>query len=206
MTHRILPLVNLYSYYSLHDQALKRFRHPNIVVLYGYNVQLQAYDNFLVYEYASRGSLDKYLRDDDGRALLSGAHRRLDILYRIVQAVHFLHTGGCDGFKVMHRDLKPGNVCLTGNFSPKLIDCGVAKFVTIKLDGEAGGVDTTILESSHGTKFGTPLYMCPAYSHGEIDDYSEACDVYSIGVIMVEMVVGCLQGGASSRFESGGVK
>jgi serine/threonine protein kinase len=75
-------------------QALKRFRHPNIIILYAYFLSANSTQQFLVYELAARGSVDSFLKDDQGRAHLSSAIR-LSILYQVTRALHFLHTGGC---------------------------------------------------------------------------------------------------------------
>jgi serine/threonine protein kinase len=176
-------------------QTLKRFRHPNIIVLYGYNFKGSAGEQFLVFEYAANGSLDAFLKDESKRADLP-ATIRLSIMYQVARAVHFLHTGAA-GFKVFHRDIKSANICLTEDFTPRLIDCGLAKFVedehnafpseTIEITGLTGG-----------PLLGTIGYVCPEYSskktRGIKCDYIPACDVYSFGIVMAELIFGHLNG------------
>ena len=156
---------------------------------------------FLVYEYLSNGSLAEFLKDEKGRTRLT-SNVRLSIMYQIVRAVHFLHTEGCREFKVFHRDIKSANICLTQDYTAKLIDCGLAKFVADNSgDISQGSVTSTILNSLGSPRvFGTPGYICPLYSqsHGTVP-YNESCDVFSIGVVLAELLVGCLQGGQSSQ-------
>ncbi|KAI2489351.1 serine/threonine kinase [Fragilaria crotonensis] len=171
--------------------TLKRFRHPNIIVLYGYNFKGSAGEQFLVFEYAANGSLDAFLKDESKRADLP-ATMRLSIMYQVARAVHFLHTGAA-GFKVFHRDIKSANICLTEDFTPRLIDCGLAKFVedehnafpseTIAITGLTGG-----------PLLGTIGYVCPEYSSKKTGgikcDYIPAYDVYSLGIVMAELILG----------------
>ena len=111
---------------------MKRSRHPNIITLYGYNFNIRGAEQFLVYEYAAKGSLDSFLQDDGNRARLP-AQTRLSIMFELARAVHFLHTGGCvidgNGWIVFHRDIKSANLCLAEDFTARLIDFGLAKFV-----------------------------------------------------------------------------
>ncbi|KAI2512192.1 serine/threonine kinase [Fragilaria crotonensis] len=183
--------------------TLKRFHHPNIIVLYGYNLNVSLKGQFLVYEYAANGSLDRFLRDDGNRARLP-ADTRLSIMFEMARAVHFLHTGGCSGWKVFHRDIKSPNICLAEDFTARLIDCGLAKFVPDENSNIIPGSVTPSIRSTSGLRaFGTPGYMCPVYARikarGLSCPYIAAFDVYSIGVVIVELILGCLTGGQSTR-------
>jgi serine/threonine protein kinase len=178
--------------------VLKKFRHPNIVILYGFNITIQQNSQFLVYEYLINGSLNTFLTDDRGRTRLP-SHVRIAIMFQLARAIHFLHTGGCDNLIIFHRDIKSGNICLTHDYTAKLIDCGLAKFAP---DGanivHSASVTPTMLKSSGAAVFGTPGYICPVYARGNAQ-YSAACDAYSIGVVLAELITGCLQGGQSTR-------
>ncbi|KAI2491754.1 serine/threonine kinase [Fragilaria crotonensis] len=74
---------------------LKKFRHPNIIALYGYSLNANKSLECLVYEYAACGSLADIFADDRKRSRLS-AGIRLSIMQELVRAVDFLHTSGCD--------------------------------------------------------------------------------------------------------------
>ncbi|KAI2494853.1 serine/threonine kinase [Fragilaria crotonensis] len=186
--------------------TLKRFRHPNIIVLYGYSLNPSSTQQCLVYEYAANGSLADFLHHHGKTARLS-ADIRLSIMFELARAVHFLHTGGCKvlgkGWKVFHRDIKSANICLAEDFSPRLIDCGLAKFVR---DSNATPGAVTLKSTNRNGTFGTPGYMCPEYAlksaKGRQCSYIAACDVYSIGVVMVELVLGSLTGGQSTQNDS----
>ena len=111
-------------------QALKRFRHPNIVSLYGYRLSSVSPNQYFVFEYASKGSLDKFYESEQSRATLS-SEIRLRIIYNINSAIHFLHTKRKDYLGLFHRDIKSANIWLSNNYTAKLIDCGLAKFVPV---------------------------------------------------------------------------
>ncbi len=151
----------------------------------------------MVYEYAANGSLDDFLKNDDMRARLSAATTRLSIMYQVASAIDFLHTG-VKGFKVLYRDIKSSNICLTDDFTPRLIDCGLGKFVEGKHDAFSP-VTSMQPGSSRSRSFGTHGYVCPEYIvnkayQGECD-YIAAYDVYSFGVVMAELILGRLNDG-----------
>ena len=160
-----------------------------------------------MYEYAAHGSLAGFFTDDGDRACLS-ADVRLSIMYQLVRAVHFLHAGGCkvegEGWNVFHRDIKSDNVCLVDDFTPRLIDCGLAIFVC---DDNSSVVPesfpVSLLDNTHERVCGTPGYICPEYFgkkwRGLPCPYIAAYDVYSIGVVLVELILGCLNGVRSTR-------
>ncbi len=173
-------------------QALKRFRHPNIVILYGYNVSVQQQNQCLVYEFLENGSVAAFLHDNRGRSRLS-SRIRFSIMYQLARSVHFLHSGGCDGIKVFHRDIKSANICLSHNYKAKLIDCGLAKFAPSR-GGSSPSASLThsVIASSGSAAFGTPGYICYRYLSLTYS-FESSCDVYSIGVVLAELITGCLQ-------------
>ena len=172
-------------------QALKRFKHPNIVSLYGYHFSPDSSNQFLVYEYASKDSLNKFYESEQKRSCLS-SKRRLEIMSNIISAVHFLHTDAKDNFILFHRDIKSANIWLSNNYTAKLIDCGFAKFVPVDDSISTSLISKSVQNSSNGVVFGTPGYTCPWYSKGG-KTFEASCDVYSFGIVMIELVTGCLQ-------------
>jgi serine/threonine protein kinase len=177
-------------------QALKRFRHPNIITLYGYAFNSNHSQQYLVYEYAAHGSLDGFFRDDAHRAQLT-ADIRLSIMFELTRAVHFLHSGGCNGYRLFHRDIKSANICLAEDYTVRLIDCGLSELVPIN---SSAPTTSTVMNcfSTNAALFGTPGYICPEFalnvSGGRSYSYTEACDVYSVGVVLAELIVGHLIG------------
>jgi serine/threonine protein kinase len=91
------------------------------------------------------------------------------------------------GSPAYHRDMKSANVALMADYTPKIIDCGLSKYVP---DAGAGGMS---IHSTTGNRFGTPGYMCPEYSKKVKMLYDAKCEVFSFGVVMLELLTGKLQ-------------
>jgi tetratricopeptide (TPR) repeat protein len=109
--------------------------------------------------------------------------RRLELFVELCHAVAHAHAKG-----VIHRDLKPSNVLVVehdGKAMPKVIDFGVAKAVGPRL-GEQGFV------TELGHAIGTPAYMSPEQAEASTLDVDTRSDVYSLGVMLYELLVGAL--------------
>ena len=143
-----------------------------------------------MYEFASRGSLDTFYASEQSRSSLS-SERRLQIMFDIIRAIHCLHTEKSDNFILFHRDIKSANICLERNYTAKLIDCGLAKFVPVDDSISTSAIPFSVRNTSHVGAFGTPGYTCPF--HLKPKPFEAACDVYSFGMVMIELVTGCLQ-------------
>ncbi len=144
--------------------TVARFIHPNIVMVYdlGETPELA----FIAMEYVDGTSLADYL--DERRALAAGeAATLLTGIARGLAAAH--------GHQVVHRDVKPGNVLLGVDGSVKVTDFGVAHLVST-------------LASEEGKLFGTPGYLAPEALLQE--GYSEASDLFSLGVIAYQCLTG----------------
>lgn len=145
-------------------EIVARIRHPHIVRLYDLGVSDE--HAYLVMEYFRRGDLRLRMK--------SGVSMRAAVRYAIsiARALEAIHAAG-----ILHRDLKPGNVMLREDGTLALIDFGLAK------DAALGAQIT-----DHGMIFGTPHYMSPEQGHAESID--ERSDLYSLGVILFEMLTG----------------
>ncbi len=127
----------------------------------------------------------------EGMPLLAycDAHRlsirkRVELLIQICQAVQHAHQKG-----VLHRDLKPSNILVSINGSapvPKIIDFGIAKAVGLETP------DRITEYTRVGQALGTPAYMSPEQAGFGRLDIDMRTDVYSLGIILYELLAGCL--------------
>jgi serine/threonine protein kinase len=158
--------------------VLKRFRteadvlasleHPGIARLYDAGATESGVP-YLVMEFVPGDDLLRY--SDAGRASLN---ERLRLFHRVCEAVQYAHQNF-----IVHRDLKPSNILVTPEGDPKLLDFGVAKLLSAD-----DGADETAL-------FGamlTPQYSSPEHVRGE--RITTASDVYSLGVVLYELLCG----------------
>ena len=143
-------------------EIAQRIASPAVVRLYDLGVSDE--HAWLVMEYFAGGDLRRRMR-----ARLT-PREALQFAAAIARALAAVHAAG-----VLHRDLKPGNVMLREDGSIALIDFGMSKDAALALD---------ITET--GTIFGTPHYMSPEQGHAEAVD--ERSDLYSLGVILFEML------------------
>ncbi len=146
-------------------QAAARLDHPNVVTVY--DVGHDGDRHYIVMEYVDGQDLKTLIRQK-GRL---SADKALSITIQVCAGVGHAHKAG-----LIHCDIKPQNVLVTGDGRVKVADFGIARALS-----ESG-----ITESE--TVWGSPLYFAPEQAAGEPP--SPASDVYSIGVIMYEMLAG----------------
>src|SRR5262249_60334997 len=94
---------------------------------------------------------------------------------QIAKAVHHAHRHG-----ILHRDLKPSNIILDAEDEPHVTDFGLAK----RMGGQDSG------QTRSGAALGTPSYMAPEQAQGKIRDLGPACDIYSLGAMLYELLTG----------------
>ncbi|MGQ0825685.1 MAG: Stk1 family PASTA domain-containing Ser/Thr kinase [Actinomycetota bacterium] len=146
-------------------QAAANLNHPNIVAIYDWGQETGTY--FIVMEYVEGRSLRDLIRSEGPLE----AHQAAEITAEIAGALAFAHRTG-----VVHRDVKPGNVLLTRSGAVKVTDFGIARA------GTSDGLTQT------GSVMGTATYFSPEQAQGlAVDGRS---DVYSLGVVLYEMVTG----------------
>jgi beta-lactam-binding protein with PASTA domain/tRNA A-37 threonylcarbamoyl transferase component Bud32 len=146
-------------------QAAANLNHPNIVSIYDWGQESGTY--FIVMEYVEGRSLRDLIRSEGP---LDGDHAA-EITAEIAAALGFAHRNG-----VVHRDVKPGNVLMPQSGTVKVTDFGIARA------GASDGLTQT------GSVMGTATYFSPEQAQGlPVDGRS---DVYSLGVVLYEMVTG----------------
>jgi len=152
-------------------QILANLEHPNIARLLegGTTEDGQPY---FVMEYIQGQPLDQYC---DERKLT--VTERLELFRKVCGAVQYAHQN-----LVIHRDIKPGNILVTGEGVPKLLDFGIAKMLT----PEAGTVAAT--QTMTMVRLMTPEYASPEQLLDE--PITTASDIYSLGVVLYELLTG----------------
>jgi hypothetical protein len=150
-------------------QALATIDHPNIVRIYGAD-DWHGFPYFTM-QFVPGGPLSQHLGRFHGDP---AACARL--VLRVARAVQALHDHG-----VIHRDLKPLNILLGDSDEPLVADFGLAKWID---DDPQSDYSVT------GHPVGTRQYMAPEQTLGKRSDYSAACDVWAIGVVLYELLAG----------------
>ncbi|KAJ0264894.1 Cysteine-rich receptor-like protein kinase 40 [Hirschfeldia incana] len=151
---------------------LTRLQHKNLVKLLGFCDEGD--EEVLVYEFVPNSSLDHFIFDEEKRSFLTW-EVRCKIIEGIARGLLYLHEDS--QLKIIHRDLKASNILLDAEMNPKVADFGTARLFN---------TDETRAETRRIA--GTRGYMAPEYvNHGQI---SAKSDVYSLGVMLLEMISG----------------
>ncbi|MCO5600035.1 hypothetical protein L7F22_054143 [Adiantum nelumboides] len=156
------------DYFTTEVEALRAVRHNNIVRLLGVSTNHQV--NLLMYDYMPNGSLGEFLHEKR-RAL--DWESRYKIALGAAQGLAYLHHDCMP--PILHRDIKANNILLGARLDPYLADFGLAKFVL------NSSYPQTVVAGSYG-------YIAPEY--GYTLSITDKSDVYSYGVVLLEVLTG----------------
>nr|XP_043616286.1 putative receptor protein kinase ZmPK1 [Erigeron canadensis] len=166
--------------------TLGRINHMNLIDIWGYCVERK--HRMLVYEYMENGSLAQNLQTNK----LDWA-KRFDIAVGTAKGLAYLHEECLEW--VLHCDVKPHNILLDSNFSPKVADFGLSKLL-----------DRDVTHKEFTKARGTRGYMAPEWLFLN-QPITSKVDVYSYGVVMLEMITGKIRAddqnlGSKGRLDS----
>ncbi len=158
-------------------QVLGRLRHPGIAQIFEAGTSgdeevgrpyfaMELVEGLPLLEYADRQGL--------------GTRRRLELIALVCEALQHAHQNG-----VIHRDLKPANILVEADGQPKILDFGVARSTDAY-------VQTVTLQTKLGDLIGTLPYMSPEQASGDPTALDTRSDIYSIGVILYQLLTGRL--------------
>jgi serine/threonine-protein kinase len=161
------------SRFEREAQNVAKLKHPNIVQVYDFEYDADGESYYMVMELVDGPTLKDRLADMASR----GEHLSLEESLRIVReaasALAYAHSRS-----MIHRDVKPANLMIDQDDRVVLTDFGIAKIVTGAQFTASGGM------------VGTPAYMAPEQGLGEAGD--ERSDLYSLGIILFQLVTGKL--------------
>jgi len=158
-------IAELLKRFEREAKSLARLSHPNIVKVYDYGEHEGS--PYLVMEYLPGGMLKKLLVKP------ISWQEAVRLLLPIARSVAYAHQHG-----ILHRDIKPANILITDSGEPMLSDFGIAKLFES---------DQSTALTGSGMAIGTPEYMAPEQWTGTTSLQS---DLYSLGVVLFEMVTG----------------
>jgi len=169
---------DLMARFKVEAVAQAKLNHPNIITIHSFKQEKNIY--YIVMEYVQGKTLKKIISEKGRIPVVTS----LKYMTRVISAISYAHSRG-----VIHRDVKPDNVFITDEGNVKIGDFGIAKIKGIE------GLTRT------GSSLGTPLYSSPEQILGRKID--TRTDIYSIGITLYEMLVGCppFTSATSSEYE-----
>ncbi len=150
-------------------QAIALLKHPGIVQVYEFGEA--SGQPYFTMDYVEGTNLKRYVREKK-----LGAKDICRLMVEVADAVYYAHTEG-----VIHADLKPENILVDDDGRPHVLDFGLAR-IARRSELSMSRITKT------GTVTGTPKYMSPEQTLGKPQEIDERTDVYSLGVILYELL------------------
>ena len=155
-------------------EATANLDHPNIVPIYETG-EVEGRHYFIMKLIEGQTLTQQIGARESAGAPSSDSHMAAAVLLaKVANAVHYAHQCG-----ILHRDLKPGNILVDIDGEPHVTDFGLAKYFELGRN-----------LSLSGEVLGTPAYMAPEQAMGKASQITTAADVYSLGVILYELLTG----------------
>jgi serine/threonine protein kinase len=176
------------SRFANERQALAVMDHPNVARIFDAGATSKGRPYFVM-EYIEGVPITQYC---DGKCMTIG--QRLELFLAVCHAIQHAHQKG-----LIHRDLKPSNVLVMeqdGTPIPKVIDFGIAKAT------DQWAVENTLL-TQFGQMVGTPEYASPEQAEVITGAVDESSDVYSLGVLLYELLIGTVPFEAATLRQAG---
>ena len=193
--NRLVALKLLPSYFASDHTRLRRFQsearaasalnHPNILTIYEVSEDDGVY--FIATEFIEGQTIRGLLKNHD-----LALEDVLDCVEQVASALSIAHAAG-----IVHRDIKPENIMRRPDGLVKVLDFGIAKLLERETPGSASGT-TGVTET--GLVMGTVNYMSPEQARGLAVD--ERTDIWSLGVVLYEMVTGRLPFQGATRMDT----
>jgi serine/threonine protein kinase len=160
-------------------QIAAKLEHPNLVTIHNL-LELEGQSVAIVMKYVKGGTLRDLRKSWQSDAAY--IDQLLEVMRQVAQAVECIHSGSVEKMALVHRDLKPENILLDENKQPYVVDFGLAALTSKLAEGQV-------------IRGGTRAYMSPEqvrYFRGQPASIDSRSDIWSLGVILYEMLTGSL--------------
>ena len=155
-----------FSRFAREIKLMEKLDHPNIAKIY--DSRIDHASGYCAMELIDGTPLQRYLKDHQ-----ITKPQMFELVCQLCDGLHHAHENG-----VVHRDVKPSNIMVTADRTPKLVDFGLGRNM---FRSDAAQVNSQTME---GYVVGTPMYMAPEQARGENDRLDGRADLYAVGTLL----------------------